>query len=748
MPTDPRTLALSGIEIWRPVPGHPYEASNLGRVRNPKTGRFVGTCLLKNGYLTLPGLLTHRAVLSAFDGPRPPSVVVRHEDGNRSNNTLPNLSWGTRAENAADTATTGRLRSRSGDVSPLDPEEVERAFALLEAGDITQREVAERLHRSGAWVTVQLRKRKAPVLRTKSAPVSASEARRLAAAGEEVWAGAVGTHGLEVSNLGRVRNPETGTIYRLTAEKRSGYIKLPDGGLLHKVVLASFEDPPFEGVLVRHAPDPDRTNNTLSNLWWGTYKENGADTKAMGRTLVGGRHRRAVLTDAQVEEGLRRYAKEGWTTAQLSVFLNNVGQGNASDIVNGKAWAHVPAPASVVERRRRGTRKVKQADRPEVAEGLAPLVARVRQREAEVREGVFRLTTDEQVLVSRDELINAARNEGRDTVEASLLPAVFDFFRAHVRQWGWFYPASGETLGEALLSLRAAKEDALSTTSRVGSDFLRAAFPSFWNTDDGPVRAFENDAALRSVLRYRLGLNNSKDYTYTLDSGEVVATRETFDINIKNVRRGFVVQRKVPSFFKPNVARSVYQRWVMSKEPVVWDCSGGFGGRLLGFAAAFPNGVYYACEPAEQTHRDLSRLARTLVEGGHLLHAEVLRQGSETVTFAPETLDFVFTSPPYFDLERYYDEPGQCWKDYPTESLWLSGYLRPTLRAAFSGLRRGCHAVFNVDAPRRGVFVEEALRAGFVFVEEQQLFLGADHFAKKRGKSMPRTEPVLVFRKP
>lgn len=75
MTTDPRLLALQNIEVWEPVPGTSYEASNLGRLRNPKTGNFVGTCLLKNGYLSLPGMLSHRAILAAFDGPQPPGSL-------------------------------------------------------------------------------------------------------------------------------------------------------------------------------------------------------------------------------------------------------------------------------------------------------------------------------------------------------------------------------------------------------------------------------------------------------------------------------------------------------------------------------------------------------------------------------------------------------------------------------------------------------------------------------------------------
>lgn len=44
----------------------------------------------------------HRLVLEAFVGPRPDGMMCRHLDGDRQNNRLDNLAWGTNAENQAD----------------------------------------------------------------------------------------------------------------------------------------------------------------------------------------------------------------------------------------------------------------------------------------------------------------------------------------------------------------------------------------------------------------------------------------------------------------------------------------------------------------------------------------------------------------------------------------------------------------------------------------------------------------------
>ena len=111
-------------EEWRPIPSAPlYEASSLGRVRTlPRTrdkrkrGKRLVPLVLKlqrapNGYryiqVSVSGVArrcaVHRLVAEAFLGTPPAGSITRHLDGDRSNNRANNLSWGTSAQNAADT---------------------------------------------------------------------------------------------------------------------------------------------------------------------------------------------------------------------------------------------------------------------------------------------------------------------------------------------------------------------------------------------------------------------------------------------------------------------------------------------------------------------------------------------------------------------------------------------------------------------------------------------------------------------
>jgi len=64
-------------------------------------------------------------------------------------------------------------------------------------------------------------------------------------------------------------------------------------------------------------------------------------------------------------------------------------------------------------------------------------------------------------------------------------------------------------------------------------------------------------------------------------------------------------------------------------------------------------------------------------------------------------VDFVFTSPPYFDIERYSEEDTQSWKRYPTTDKWLEGFLFPMLSKSWGCLAEGGRIAINI-ADKKG----------------------------------------------
>lgn len=104
-------------EEWRSVPAFPgYQISSWGSVFSQKTGRELSAAPNKGGYrqvnLRRDGeghrRYVHQLVATTFVGPRPDGAEVRHLDGDRSNNTVANLVYGTTAENAQDRVRHGR----------------------------------------------------------------------------------------------------------------------------------------------------------------------------------------------------------------------------------------------------------------------------------------------------------------------------------------------------------------------------------------------------------------------------------------------------------------------------------------------------------------------------------------------------------------------------------------------------------------------------------------------------------------
>lgn len=109
-------------EIWNPVVGFAgYEVSDHSNVRTTRARNGRGVCKPRpikaralSGKPYLRVTLTdnegkqvdrkvHLLVLEAFRGPRPnPKMDGCHEDGNAQHNTLSNLYWGTKKDNAQD----------------------------------------------------------------------------------------------------------------------------------------------------------------------------------------------------------------------------------------------------------------------------------------------------------------------------------------------------------------------------------------------------------------------------------------------------------------------------------------------------------------------------------------------------------------------------------------------------------------------------------------------------------------------
>ena len=112
---------MSEVETFVEIEGFEnYEVSNLGKVRNIKSGRMLKPHLNHNGYLKhhlyrhdkQKELFLHRIIAIAFIDNPGKKPQVNHIDENKLNNDLSNLEWCTERENAIHGTRTKRVAEK------------------------------------------------------------------------------------------------------------------------------------------------------------------------------------------------------------------------------------------------------------------------------------------------------------------------------------------------------------------------------------------------------------------------------------------------------------------------------------------------------------------------------------------------------------------------------------------------------------------------------------------------------------
>ena len=202
-------------------------------------------------------------------------------------------------------------------------------------------------------------------------------------------------------------------------------------------------------------------------------------------------------------------------------------------------------------------------------------------------------------------------------------------------------------------------------------------FPHSWgvkcNDMITPIEAFEDDDKFKKVIKKRLQRG-----TYISDSG------------IRKELRTHTGVQGV-SNFRPTSARALYDKY--AGDGTVWDMTCGYGGRLLGAISSSRVKHYIGTEPDSRTHKGLLNIACNL---GIDMKIEIHNTGSETFTPIKNTLDFCFTSPPYYNNEKYSNESTQSYIKYPKKEDWINKFLIKTISNCIIGLKTGGCIAINI----------------------------------------------------
>jgi len=266
-------------------------------------------------------------------------------------------------------------------------------------------------------------------------------------------------------------------------------------------------------------------------------------------------------------------------------------------------------------------------------------------------------------------------------------------------------------------------------------------FPFFWeircgNSMKSPMETFLDDDKFKSTIKkcWNWELKHYKGENKNSKLHKFHENRLRQSIKIYTGTQSV-------SNFRPTAAKLIYEKY---GGPVIRDMSCGWGGRLLGFLAASNTKHYIGTEPATRTYNGLLKMKKDF---SYLeKQIDIYKQGSEDFIPEKNSLDLCFTSPPYFDTEKYSDEPTQSYIKFPTENEWMNEFMRKTMENCYYGLKGGKYMLINIANTSKHKFIEDstikiAEECGFTYKDTLQLTLSSVMGAGYK------YEPIFVFKK-
>ncbi|MEE9410867.1 MAG: hypothetical protein V3V41_08065 [Candidatus Heimdallarchaeota archaeon] len=170
-------------------------------------------------------------------------------------------------------------------------------------------------------------------------------------------------------------------------------------------------------------------------------------------------------------------------------------------------------------------------------------------------------------------------------------------------------------------------------------------------------------------------------------------TMKVKEVTDETLWTSIVLRKYVASQFKPTVAKAIYRRYDSKN---VLDFSMGWGDRLAGFYASPKTERYVGTDPnidLQDGYREQVKLY------GISTSKEVIIRDkpAEEMIYETEEFDTIFTSPPYFDTERYSTMDTQSWVRYKTLDEWLKKFLFESIERAWVALKRDGVMLLNLS---------------------------------------------------
>jgi hypothetical protein len=312
-----------------------------------------------------------------------------------------------------------------------------------------------------------------------------------------------------------------------------------------------------------------------------------------------------------------------------------------------------------------------------------------------------------------------------------LIHPIFDI----LRQNGFIYMDDINKIDKSYKQLLEFKPDITNplvfNNSSLATDICKYFCHSFYNTTERDssniIDNFNNDEILKRIIKNRLGLD------WLEDDKRGPGVNEAFNLSFKMIV--FQGQRSMrfvnaTSIFKPSIAKYMCMKYSELND-IVGDYSCGFGGRLLGAISC--GRKYIGIDPL--TVPELQKMADYFN-----IDCELINNGSEIYCGEKNSIDLMYSSPPYFDQEYYSKDSSQAYNN--GEDYFYNIYWKKTLENAKYMLKP--NKWFGVNVKNYPKMLDMTCEIFGSIIEEVQLKTVRSHLNKTAGYI--KHESIYMFK--
>ena len=171
------------------------------------------------------------------------------------------------------------------------------------------------------------------------------------------------------------------------------------------------------------------------------------------------------------------------------------------------------------------------------------------------------------------------------------------------------------------------------------------------------------------------------------------------EVNENTLRMATTLRKYIASQFKPSIAKAFYDYFGSNN---VLDFSAGWGDRLAGFYCGETTKSYVGIDPNTNNHPNYQRQVEFYKKHQTFFEQEkkvdLIPLPAEDVDFTKykEHFDTVFTSPPYFNTEKYSEHDTQSFRRYSEIDSWNKDFLHKALGNIIPAMKTGGILAVNI----------------------------------------------------